>query len=144
MLTPLFEFSPAESAACKRLIDLALDEDLGTDDAGGRPGDATSLAIIPAGLEGRAVFVARGAGVLAGIHAAKLALHAVEPNLDFQALKEDGEELHVGDRIAGVSGAMRGILMAERTALNFLQHLSGIATLTRKYVNAVAELNVQL
>ena len=52
MLTPLFEFSPAESAACKRLIDLALDEDLGSDDAGGRVGDATSQAVIPADLPG--------------------------------------------------------------------------------------------
>src|SRR5438309_886686 len=64
MLTPLFEFSAAETAACKRLIDLALDEDLGSDDAGGRVGDATSQAVIPADLPGRAVFIARADSVL--------------------------------------------------------------------------------
>ena len=144
MLDPLFEFSAAETAACKRLIDLALDEDLGSDDAGGRVGDATSQAVIPADLPGRAVFIARSAGVLSGMHAAKLVLHAVEPNLQVQAIKEDGDELQAGDRLAVVAGPMRGILMAERTALNFLQHLSGIATITRKYVDAVAGLNSQI
>jgi nicotinate-nucleotide pyrophosphorylase (carboxylating) len=144
MLDPLFEFSAAETAVCKRLIELALDEDLGVDDAGGRRGDATSLAIIPADLHGRAVFVARGAGVLAGMPAGKLVAHAIEPSLELQVLKEDGETVQPGDRLAVISGPMRGILMAERTALNFLQHLSGIATLTRRYVDAVAGLSCRI
>src|SRR5262245_50537677 len=144
MLDPTFEFSAAESAACKQLIELALDEDLGVDDAGGRRGDATSLAVLPAELQGRAVLVARSAGVLAGMPAAKLVAHAIEPTLQVQPLKEDGEALQPGDRLAVISGPMRGILMAERTALNFLQHLSGIATLTRRYVDAVAGLACQI
>src|SRR5207302_1762134 len=131
-------------AACKRLVDAALDEDLGDDDAGGRLGDATSLAVIPETLPGRAVFVARSGGVLSGMHAAKLVLHAVEPHLQLQTFKEDGEEVQPGDRLAVVAGPMRGILMAERTALNFLQHLSGIASLTRKYVDAVAGLGCKI
>src|SRR5690349_15498126 len=127
-------FTPAESDACRRLVELALEEDLGP------AGDLTSQAVIPADLQGRAVFVARAPGVVAGLPAAALVFAAVERGLKFEPVCRDGTAVQRGDRLATVSGPMRGILSGERTALNFLQHLSGIATQTRRYVEAVAGL----
>src|SRR5438132_7844219 len=97
-------FTDAETACCRHLIELALAEDLGT------AGDLTSQAIIPADLQGRAVVAARAAGVVAGLPAAKLVCAAVEPKLTFQPLLDDGTAVNKGDRIAVVSGPMRGIL----------------------------------
>jgi nicotinate-nucleotide pyrophosphorylase (carboxylating) len=124
-------FTPDESAACRRLIELAVAEDLGA------RGDVTSQATIPAALAGQAVFRARAVGVLAGLPAAELVIRQIDGHLRFEALRRDGSSLAVGDTIAKVSGPMRSILAAERIALNFLQHLSGIATLTRRFVDAV-------
>ncbi len=138
MLTALFTFSDEETAACKRLIELALAEDLGT------RGDVTSQAMIPAERVGRAVLVARSAGVLAGMPAAQLVLHAVDPALKLEVARHDGEGVAAGELLGVVSGPLRGLLAAERTALNFLQHLSGIATLTRRFVDAVAGLDCQI
>ena len=131
-------FTPAEDATCRRLVSMALEEDLGT------AGDVTSQAIIPADLQGSAAFVARADGVIAGLPAAALVCAAVDARLFFQPLLSDGSRVQPGDRLAVVSGPMRGILAAERTALNFLQRLSGIATLTRRYVDAVAGLPVKI
>jgi len=125
-------FTPAEIEACSRLVALALAEDLGT------AGDLTSQAVIPEDLEGQAVFVSREAGVLAGLQAAEMVCRAVDSTLEFEVVRRDGEVVGKGKLIARLSGAMQSILAAERTALNFLQHLSGIATLTRRYVDAVA------
>jgi nicotinate-nucleotide pyrophosphorylase (carboxylating) len=127
-------FSQEESAACRRLIGLALEEDLGS------AGDVTSQAIIPSALEAHTVFVARSSGVLAGLPAAALVAEAVNPELRFEQLVQDGCRVTAGGSIATLSGPLRGILAAERSALNFLQYLSGIATLTRRYVDAVAGL----
>jgi len=131
-------FSPAESAACARLVELALAEDLGD------RGDITSNAFIPESLMGKAAFVTRTAGVLAGLPALELVIKTVSSTPRLEALKQDGNRLAAGDRIAIVSGPMRAILAAERTALNFLQRLSGVATQTRKYVDAVAGLSVKI
>ncbi len=127
-------FSQAERTACQRLIELALAEDLGVH------GDVTSQALIPQQLQGRAVIVARAMGVLAGLEAAALVWQAVEPGLHLKVVQTDGASLRAGEPLAEISGPVRGLLAAERTALNFLQHLSGIATLTRRYVDAVAGL----
>jgi nicotinate-nucleotide pyrophosphorylase (carboxylating) len=127
-------FSATEIKACRRLVELALEEDLGA------AGDVTSEAIIPAELNGKAVFVARAPGVLAGLPAVQLVLAAVDSTLSFEALVEDGALLKPGDRLATTIGRMRAILAGERTALNFVQRLSGIATETRKYVDKVASL----
>jgi nicotinate-nucleotide pyrophosphorylase (carboxylating) len=128
-------FSQAESRACRHLIDLAFEEDLG--DAG----DITSKAVIPRKLEGQAVFVARAQGVIAGLSAAEMVFQTVHtPLVKFKALVEDGTRVSHGDSLAAVSGLMEFILTAERTALNFLTHLSGIASLTSRYVDAVAGL----
>ena len=125
-------FSPEEMAACGKLIDLAMGEDLAA------TGDRTSLATIPAGSTATAAFTARSPGVLAGLPAAALVCHAVDPTLTFRVEVADGARLERGTRIATISGSLHAILAAERTALNFLQHLSGIATLTRQFVDATA------
>ncbi len=128
----LMSFNPAETAACQHLVDLALAEDRGN------IGDVTSELVIPAELQGKAVFVARASGVLAGLPAAEMVIAAVDLGLRFEPLLGDGSRLEPGTRIALVSGPMRSLLTAERTSLNFLQRLSGVATLTRRYVDAVA------
>ena len=127
-------FNEAETACCGQLIDMALKEDLGA------VGDLTSQAVVPADLIGRAAFKARAPGVVAGLPAAQMVCTTVEPRLNFESLIADGAEVNKGDRLAVVSGPMRGILAAERTALNFLQRLSGIATHTKRFVQAVAGL----
>jgi nicotinate-nucleotide pyrophosphorylase (carboxylating) len=121
-------FTPDEAAACRRLIELALAEDLGTE------GDRTSLATIPAETNARAAFVVRSAGVVAGLPAAELVCGTVDPALEFRAHVDDGTSVSRGTTLATVSGPLRAILAAERTALNFLQRLSGVASLTRKFV----------
>jgi nicotinate-nucleotide pyrophosphorylase (carboxylating) len=131
-------FTAAESNACRRLVAWALDEDLGG------LNDVTSEAIIPEDQTGRAALVSRAPGVLAGLPAVPLVVAAVAPDLTFEALTEDGQPLSPGQRIATLSGPLRSLLTMERTALNFLQHLSGIATLTRRFVDAVAGLNCRI
>jgi nicotinate-nucleotide pyrophosphorylase (carboxylating) len=127
-------FTAAETAACCQLVNLALAEDL--DGAG----DVTSQATIPADLQGRAAFVARADGVVAGLPAAALVLAAVDARLVFEGLVSDGTRVERGSRLASVAGPMRGILAAERTALNFLQRLSGVATQTARHVQTIAGL----
>jgi nicotinate-nucleotide pyrophosphorylase (carboxylating) len=120
-----------ELAAVRALIALALAEDLG--DAG----DLTSQATIPPDATGRAAFVARSPGVVAGLQIIPLVADAVDPTLTVELLAADGAAVVPGDRLAVISGPLRGLLAAERTALNFVQRLSGIATLTRRYRSAV-------
>src|SRR4051794_9179708 len=117
----------AEAAALSRLAAWALEEDLGAE------GDLTSRATIPADLDGAAVLVARADGLVAGLPAAEHAFRAVDPQLTFAPLVEDGAAVTPGTRLATVRGRMRAILAGERTALNFLQRLSGVATQTRRY-----------
>jgi quinolinate synthase len=117
--------------AARPLIELAIAEDIG-------PGDATSEATLPAGLVLQGRIVAKEAGVLAGLPVAKALFQRVEPALEFTAYAADGQEVVAGELVAVVAGPARGLLAAERTALNFLQRLSGIATLTRRFVDAVA------
>jgi nicotinate-nucleotide pyrophosphorylase (carboxylating) len=131
-------FSPAEAAACQELVGIALREDLG------QAGDITTLAFIPADQTGAATIVARSPGVLAGLDAAGIVAKTLDSTLEFHALLSDGAILKRGDRIATVAGSMRSILSAERTILNFLQRLSGVATQTRKFVDLVAGLPVSI
>jgi nicotinate-nucleotide pyrophosphorylase (carboxylating) len=109
----------------------ALAEDLG---AGG---DITTDAIVPAEATGEAAIVARQAGVIAGLVLAEAAFKALDPEIRFTRIVEDGEKVAAGGTIAQISGKTRALLTAERTALNFLGRLSGIATLTASYVKAV-------
>jgi len=130
--------NPADLGFLNLLIDFALTEDLSDD------GDVTSQATIPEGLQGKAAFVARSPGVLAGLDVAHRVCQRVDHQLEFNPLREDGYRLAKGEVIATIAGPMRSILVAERTALNFLQRLSGIASLTRQFVDAVAGLPVQI
>jgi nicotinate-nucleotide pyrophosphorylase (carboxylating) len=132
------QFTAPEQVAFERLARLALEEDLGT------AGDLTSQAVIPPDQTGRAVLVARSPGVLAGLPAAVGVFSLVNPALTFEPHKQDGDALQPNDRLLTVSGRMRSILAGERTALNFLQRLSGVATQTRRYVEAVAGLPCQV
>jgi nicotinate-nucleotide pyrophosphorylase (carboxylating) len=113
------------------LVRAALLEDLG------RAGDLTTDAIVPAALPARAAMVARETGVVAGLDLVKLAFELIDPNIAVQVEIDDGTTVTTGGVISRVSGPARGILMAERTALNFLGHLSGIASATASIVAAV-------
>jgi nicotinate-nucleotide pyrophosphorylase (carboxylating) len=115
----------------RRLIALALTEDL----AGG---DATAAATIPADSRARAHFVARSEGVVAGLDAVSYVVASVDETVTFAALTSDGDTVTPGRAVAEVAGPARSILAAERTALNLLTHLSGVATATAAYVAAVA------
>ncbi len=101
-------------------------------------GDLTTLALVPDEAVGRAEVVFRGAGVVAGLRAAELGARAVEPKLRWSAGVEDGRSVNGGTSVARMEGPARGLLTAERLVLNLLGRLSGIATLTRQYVDAVA------
>ena len=113
------------------LIDQALREDLG------QAGDITTDAIVPSTARAVATFVARRDGRVAGTFIAKRVFEKLSEDVSFEPLVEDGDDVDVGEPIALVSGKARAILTGERTALNFLSHLSGIATLTRRYKNAI-------
>lgn len=116
----------------------ALLEDLG------RAGDITSQATIPAAKQASAVITSRQVGVLCGVGIAEVAFLMVEPVLKVSRLKNDGDALREGDVIARISGPARGLLSAERVALNYLGHLSGIASLTAKFVSEVAHTKARI
>jgi len=120
----------SEKTTLEQLVDLALDEDVG-------PGDRTTEWTVDPGAFGRAVIVAKEPLVVAGTQAASLVFQRVEPRLQQTLKAQDGDGLQAGDRLLEVLGPLRGILTGERVALNFLGHLAGVATLTRKYVDAV-------
>ena len=119
------------------LIDAALAEDVGQ-------GDPTTDALIEPDLTGSATLVSRDEGIIAGIGVAVEVFTQFDSTLDAVSLVEDGSAVAAGERLASVSGSVASILKAERTAVNFLQHLSGIATLTRRYVNAVQSYHAQI
>ena len=118
-------------AEVHELIRLALAEDIGA-------GDVTVRYFVPAEARARAVILAKEPGVLAGVALAEAVFRAVDPGITVVVKKSDGDRLEVKDVVLELSGPAGSILTAERTALNFLQRLSGIATQTAAYVKAVA------
>jgi nicotinate-nucleotide pyrophosphorylase (carboxylating) len=116
-----------------QVVAAALAEDLGD-----RNVDVTTSSIIDADLMGEAVVIARKPGVLSGSDAAARVFEMIKPRSEYQALVSDGTLLAAGDEVARVNGSLSSILIGERTALNFLQRLSGIATMTRRYADALA------
>lgn len=100
--------------------------------------DVTTEALIPSSQEGKAYLRGKSEGVLAGIGVATMVFHRVDSALRVKELVADGSRVHPGDRLAAIEGKVAGILRAERAALNFLQRLSGIATETAKYVEAIS------
>jgi nicotinate-nucleotide pyrophosphorylase (carboxylating) len=119
------------------IIDLALDEDTGY-------GDITSEALIPPDLTGKASLLVKETGVLAGIEVAGRVFQRVDPSLEIDILIKDGKAIKSGDIVATVLGSVISILKAERVALNFLQRLSGIASLTAQYVAETKGLNAKI
>ncbi len=109
----------------EEIVRLALQEDIGD-------GDHTSLATIPEQAMGKAVLMAKDNGILAGIEVAREVFRQVDPDIKMDMMMNDGDAIKKGDRVFVVSGKARSLLTAERTALNFLQRMSGIATFTRK------------
>jgi nicotinate-nucleotide pyrophosphorylase (carboxylating) len=112
------------------LVEEALLEDLGM-------GDVTTDAVVDTDAQGKGEFLVKEQGVLAGLGVAGLVFQSVDPSIHFRPLGADGEAVATGKIVAMVHGPLQGILKAERTALNFLQRMSGIATLTWKFVEAV-------
>ena len=135
LLCPDAFLSPLEIDAA---VTRALAEDLG------RAGDVTSIATVPEGTRARAVVVARKAGVIAGLPLVAAALHKLDPAAVLTAHARDGDEVTAGTALMTVDGDARAILGAERTALNFLCHLSGIATATSAFAKAIAHTRARI
>jgi nicotinate-nucleotide pyrophosphorylase (carboxylating) len=119
------------------IIDIALDEDTSH-------GDVTSEALIPPDLSGKASLLVKEKGVLAGIEVAGRVFQRIDPSLAIEILIKDGAKIQPGDIAATIVGSVISILKAERTALNFLQRLSGIASLTAQYVEETKGLNARI
>jgi nicotinate-nucleotide pyrophosphorylase (carboxylating) len=124
--------SPLPRLIVEPLVRNALLEDLGL------AGDITSAAVIPADHRSVVVMAAREPGVIAGLDAAELAFQLVDPAIVMKRQVQDGAAVAPGDIIATIDGPSRGLLTAERTALNFLGHLSGIASVTAKIAAAIS------
>jgi nicotinate-nucleotide pyrophosphorylase (carboxylating) len=123
--------SPLPLVMLEPIVRNALLEDLG------RAGDLTTDAIVPIDLCATTLLVTRQTGIVAGLDLAKLAFRITNPEIEMMVMQPDGSEVEEGQVIASVTGPARGILTAERTALNFLCHLSGVATATASFVAAV-------
>ncbi|OYQ78053.1 nicotinate-nucleotide diphosphorylase (carboxylating) [Ignatzschineria sp. F8392] len=119
-------------------VQQALEEDLG------RRGDLTSAALIEADRSSQLQIIARKSGVIAGMDLAQLAFQEIDPSIRFTAMVQDGDAIEAGAVLAEVSGNARALLTAERTALNFLTHLSGIATEVATIKAMVADYPVEI
>jgi nicotinate-nucleotide pyrophosphorylase (carboxylating) len=137
-LKPGWNVAPLPRIMFESLVRAALLEDLG------RAGDLTSNATVPASHAGQAALVARQRGVVAGLDVAALAFQQVDPAIQIEARKPDGSRIEPGDVIAIVSGPSRGMLTGERTALNFLCHMSGVASATAAVVDAIGDSRTQI
>ncbi len=112
------------------LVKFALSEDVGT-------GDVTTLNSVPANTGARAVIMAKAPGVVSGLEIARMTFQAVDPQLQFRALVQDGQQVEAGVALAKISGSAASIMTAERTALNFMMLMCGVATATRRYVDLI-------
>jgi nicotinate-nucleotide pyrophosphorylase (carboxylating) len=115
----------------ERIVHAALAEDIGA-------GDVTTEATVPADAVGSAAILVKEPGVVCGLRAVEVTFHTLDPEVAFEAFARDGDAVETPAIVARVTGSQRAILTGERVALNFLGRLSGIATLTRQYVDAVA------
>jgi nicotinate-nucleotide pyrophosphorylase (carboxylating) len=125
------------SFTLRRIIKRALEEDIGS-------GDVTTEAICEPDQMGRAVIRTKEPCVIAGVVVAQLVFEMLDSQIEFAPRVRDGERLSAHQTVAEISGRLRAILMGERTALNFLQRLSGIATMTARYVEAVQDFSVKI
>ena len=131
-------FNTFEEKAFNRLLELAIAEDISAS------GDLTSKATLPEDLLGKATLVGRADGILAGVEAGEKVLRKIAPDAEWFSLLDDGEALCHGSVIAKIQGPIRDILSAERILLNFMQRLSGIASLSAKFVAKVHDLPVRI
>ncbi len=129
--------NPPPLSAYQKLIDLSLAEDIGT-------GDVTSNLVIPAAHRGSARIEARTALTVSGLFVVGEVLRAVNPEIRIEGAAKEGETVEAGRILMRLEGSLRGILAAERTALNFLGRLCGVATLTRLYVATVTHTECQI
>lgn len=129
---------PLPPTVIEPIIRLALNEDFGT------AGDVTANLLIPENDTGHLYFKSRDNGFISGLQAAQMTYAMVDPSVEFIVKKGDGSAARNGDIVAEVKGATRSLLMAERTALNFMGRLSGIATLTSQYVAMVKHTNARI
>ena len=122
-------FQPLDPALYREIVRRALAEDLGW-------GDVTTEAIVPTELRARGIILAKSSCVIAGLEVAAEAFFQLDPGCLFERKRKDGDRCEPNDVVAEIRGQAASMLTAERTALNFLQRLSGIATLTRRFVDA--------
>lgn len=137
-MSHLPDLAPLPALIVESAVRAALAEDLG--DAG----DITSQSTVPAGRRSRVVLRAREHGCIAGLDAARSSFRQMDANLQIAVQTPDGSVVAPGDVIAAIEGNARAIVTGERVALNFLGHLSGIATATRKFVDAVSGTNTRI
>jgi nicotinate-nucleotide pyrophosphorylase (carboxylating) len=128
---------PLTGEEIRRAVQLALAEDIGS-------GDVTTLATVPETLQATAHMVAREALVVCGLGFATIAFQELAPEVDLSYKTEDGQSLAAGAALLTVSGPARALLSAERVALNFVQRLSGVATLTAQFVHAIQGTRAQI
>jgi nicotinate-nucleotide pyrophosphorylase (carboxylating) len=117
--------------AIRDLLEMALREDVGS-------GDITSESVVPADVMAKGTILSKSDGIVAGLDVAGEVFRMLDAEVDFRKLASDGEKIRKGQELATAEGRARSILTAERTVLNFLQRLSGIATLTSEYVRAAS------
>src|SRR6202049_35835 len=141
MITPASLLHPEaflSPLAIDQAVHRALDEDLG------RAGDITSIATIPETTESRAIMIARQAGVIAGLPLAVATFQKLSGDINIQAHVRDGANVAAGQHVLTISGPARAVLAGERTALNFVGRLSGVATLTADYVRPTARSQMRI
>ena len=124
-------------AKIKKIIRRALDEDIQT-------GDVTTQAVIPDSVFGKGKFLVKANALIAGLNVAKNVFEMIDDQIDFKILIPDGKKVKTGDIVAEVEGRASSILTAERTSLNFLQRMSGIATLTNNFVEKIIHTNAKI
>ena len=124
-------------ALIKPIIDYALREDIGS-------GDITTNSIIPVDLQSTATMTAKSTGIIAGISVAEYIFKVLDPNIIFKTFVQDGQSVNKGELILEITGSYRTLLTGERLALNFMQRMSGIATMTRKCVNELVGTKAQI
>jgi nicotinate-nucleotide pyrophosphorylase (carboxylating) len=127
---PPWSGTTVDTEMVQRVVRAALEEDVGSR-------DATTLAVVPADARANGVFVAKEPLLLAGLDVALEVFRAVDPGIGWDSRVREGDRFDAGNLIASVSGPARALLTGERVALNFVQRMSGIATLTRRFVDAV-------
>jgi len=123
--------------AARKLIEIALKDDVGD-------GDITTNSIVPAEIRRKAKMVAKADGVIAGLPVAEMVFRKLDPDLIWNELVKEGDKVKNGDVLVEFKGSYRALLTGERTALNFLQRLSGIATMAAKYADAVKDFNTTI